>query len=68
MSDARIDLLEERIAWLQRHTQEQDRVILAQGKEIDHLRAEVKRLIERLPESTDAASGVDLQHERPPHY
>ncbi|WP_043582204.1 SlyX family protein [Geminisphaera colitermitum] len=70
MSNARIDLLEERIAWLQRHSVEQDKVMLAQGKEIDRLRADLKRLIDRLPDASDAAVSTDADphQERPPHY
>lgn len=65
MSNERLDLIEERIAWLQRHSVEQDKIILAQGKEIDRLRADLKRVVDRIP---DTESAIDSQQERPPHY
>ncbi len=58
--------LEERLAWLERHVAEQDKVMLALHDEFARLRAELKQLRERPaagPESEPPGSA-----ERPPHY
>ena len=58
--------LEERLAWLERHVAEQDKVMLALHDELSRLRAELKQLRERL------AGGAETEPpdsaERPPHY
>lgn len=62
----RITRLEERYAHLQRHTAEQDKVMLELGDELARLKAEVAALRERVrPESAKDDSPPD---ERPPHY
>ncbi|EIQ01647.1 SlyX protein [Opitutaceae bacterium TAV1] len=66
MSNERLDILEERIAWLQRHVVEQDKVMLGQARELERLRAELTRVIERLPD--DSGPSPAGQQERPPHY
>ncbi|MFH1498087.1 MAG: SlyX family protein [Verrucomicrobiota bacterium] len=73
MSNERLDYVEERLAWLERHVVEQDKAMLEYSRELDRLRAEVKRLAERpsagggdpLAGMDGAASPAD---ERPPHY
>ncbi len=69
MSDARIERLEERLAWLERHVEEQDKVMLEQADHIDRLRAELRLLRERAS-SGQAAAGdfTEPTDERPPHY
>ena len=47
MSNERIDRLEERLAWLQRHVTEQDKAMLEMAGQIDRLKAEVTRLRQR---------------------
>ncbi len=65
MSDERLALLEEKLAWLQRHVTEQDRVMLEQAEQIEQLKRELSALTQR-PEAESAPSpGID---ERPPHY
>ncbi|MDE3084343.1 MAG: SlyX family protein [Verrucomicrobiota bacterium] len=72
MPSARIDRpprrvkLEERLAWLERHVAEQDKVILGLSEELKRLRAELKQFRER---STLSGSSEPIdQDERPPHY
>lgn len=69
MSDARIDRLEERLAWLERHVEEQDKVMLAQSETLDRLRAELRLLRDRAASlSGDNAGPASPADERPPHY
>ncbi|HTQ32491.1 MAG TPA: SlyX family protein [Opitutaceae bacterium] len=58
--------LEERLAWLERHVAEQDKVMLALHDELARLRAELKLLRER--PAAGAASEPPDPAERPPHY
>lgn len=51
----RLDRLEERFAWTQRHLTEQDRVILRLQEEVDRLRLELRLARQR---ETDAHSGA----------
>lgn len=66
MSSERIDHLEERLSWLQRHVTEQDKAMLEMAGQIDRLKAELLRLRQR----ADAAQpGAEMPaQERPPHY
>lgn len=60
----RIERLEEKIAYLERHVTEQDKAMLEMADTIDQLRRELGRLRERPREG-----GADeLPDERPPHY
>lgn len=66
MSDARVERLEERLAWLERHVTEQDKVMLEQSRRLDRALAELRLLRERA-----AGGGVGPEapsEERPPHY
>ncbi len=67
MLDARIDRLEERLAWLQHHVTEQDKAMLEMAGQLDRLKAELIRLKEGTGSS---AIGIDSSptSERPPHY
>ncbi|HEY9248376.1 MAG TPA: SlyX family protein [Rariglobus sp.] len=67
MSSERIDRLEERLAWLQRHVVEQDKAMLEMAGQLDRLKAELTRLKQR---AETAPSGPDptMTDERPPHY
>jgi SlyX protein len=64
VSDSRISLLEERIAWFEKHAVEQDRAMLRQSEEIKALRNALMSLRERMA-SRD--SPLD-SNEKPPHY
>lgn len=72
MSGERLDYVEERLAWLERHVVEQDKAMLEYSRELDRLRAEVKRLSERAGSTAvDGAAGGGASSpadERPPHY
>jgi len=64
MSSESIGRLEERIAWMEKHILEQDKVMLAQGDELERLKTVVASLRDRL-------NSRDLPldpNERPPHY
>lgn len=66
MSDATNTELEIKIAFFERHAEEQDKAILALSKEVDALRREIKDLRERAqPSSGESGPPAD---ERPPHY
>jgi SlyX protein len=67
MPSARIDRLEERLAWLERHIAEQDKAMLALNEELARLRAELKKLRER-PVAGSENSDQPEPDERPPHY
>ncbi len=69
-NDERLNRIEERIAWLERHVIEQDRVMLELGEENSRLKKELGLLrgrvsAERLPGEGEIGSVAD---ERPPHY
>lgn len=70
MPDARIEKIEERVAWLEHHVTQQDKAMLEMAKRLDRLQAELVRLRER--SANDAAPGggalADAEAERPPHY
>lgn len=68
MSNERIDRLEERLAWLQRHVTEQDKAMLDMAREIDRLKAEVARLHLRAEAAVAGAPEAMPAQERPPHY
>lgn len=62
--------LGERLAFLERHVQQQDREMYAQSEQVRRLQQEVKALREQLL-GLKAASGALEQlptDERPPHY
>jgi uncharacterized coiled-coil protein SlyX len=66
MSDAdRLTRLEERYAHLQRHSAEQDKVMLQLADELAKLRKEIAAMRVRQPEPRE---GGEVSDERPPHY
>jgi len=66
MSDAdRLTRLEERYAHLQRHSAEQDKVMLQLADELARLRKELAAVRTRQQEPRE---GGDAADERPPHY
>lgn len=72
MPNERIDYVEERLAWLERHVVEQDKAMLEYSRELDRLRAELKRMAERpvaAGEPSGEAGGMaSPADDRPPHY
>lgn len=65
MSIERIERLEERLAWLERHVVEQDKAMLALSETNDRLRRELEMM--RLRAASEP-SGPAPAEERPPHY
>jgi SlyX protein len=65
MNNDRIALLEEKLAWLQRHVTEQDRAMLGITGEIERLKKQVAELREK---PTAESDGPPAGAERPPHY
>jgi SlyX protein len=63
----RIDRLEERLAWFERHVTEQDKVMLDLAKRLDRAQAELRLLRERTTPA-DAAPLPSPAEDRPPHY
>lgn len=69
MTDAeRLTLLEERYLHLQRHTTEQDKVMLELAEELARLKKEIALLRAALTQTDGAEDDGDPTHERPPHY
>lgn len=61
--------LEERIAHLERLTEELSDVVAEQARELSTLKARAKFLLEREAErEAENSGGVVLGDERPPHY
>lgn len=68
VSNERIDRLEERLAWLQRHVTEQDKAMLEMAGQIDRLKAELLRLKQRAETTPAGEAERSAAEERPPHY
>jgi len=65
MKDDRLAVLEEKLAWLQRHVAEQDKAMLEMAAEIDRLKKRASELADKLTgDPGQSPSG----EERPPHY
>ncbi|MCG6882942.1 MAG: SlyX family protein [Silicimonas sp.] len=61
--------IEERLAHLERLTDELSAVVAGQAKEIDRLTARVRMLMEReAAREAEGSGGVVLGDETPPHY
>ncbi|OIR08199.1 SlyX [mine drainage metagenome] len=70
MDDEKFRILEERIAWLQRHVTEQDKAMMQMADRLRKLETLASSLQERLRESGgpgEGAGGLPVD-ERPPHY
>jgi SlyX protein len=61
----RIARVEERLAWLERHVAEQDKVMLELAETLDRLRGEAEVLRRRVGDGMNSPPPAD---ERPPHY
>jgi SlyX protein len=63
-------VLEEKIAYLERHVTEQDKAMLELAEELGTVRRELKALRDRLADGGSAHSvgGDEPADERPPHY
>jgi DNA-binding response OmpR family regulator len=65
MKNERLALLEEKLAWLQRHVTEQDKAMLELAGEIDRLKKQVTELRAKLAADPGEPAEAD---EHPPHY
>ncbi len=63
----RLTKLEERYAHLQRHSTEQDKVMLGLSEEVAKLRKEIALLRGQVT-SSGPGGGEEAPDERPPHY
>ncbi len=70
MSGERIERVEERVAWLEHHVTQQDRVMLELAERLDRVTRELARLRERSAGGSvpGEAGGAEATDERPPHY
>ena len=68
VSNERIDRLEERLAWLQRHVTEQDKAMLEMAGQLDRIKAELTRLRQRAESAPTGLDSAGSESERPPHY
>lgn len=66
----RLQRLEEKIAYLERHVTEQDRAMLALADEFERVKRELHNLRERAASGGSPAGGEDEAggFEKPPHY
>lgn len=67
MSESSIQDLQIKQAFLERHIEEQDRVIYGMQTEIEKLRAELKKIADRT-ESLGSQDNDMPADEKPPHY
>jgi SlyX protein len=65
--DTRMQRLEEKIAYLERHVVAQDRAMLELTEQVARLRQALTALRERLPDSPTGGEAAP-EDERPPHY
>lgn len=67
MPDRQQDL-EEKLAFLQRHIEQQDRAILELSKEVSALAARLARMEAKVAAQAGDAEGGPPADERPPHW
>ena len=60
--------LEERLTFLQRHVERQDRIILELSREVSKLADRLVRAEAKLTQSADAGDQAAPADERPPHW
>jgi uncharacterized coiled-coil protein SlyX len=60
--------LEERLTFLQRHVEHQDRIILELSREVSKLADRLVRAEAKLTQSADAGDQAAPADERPPHW
>ena len=64
----RIRELEKKVAYLERHVTEQDKVMLELVEELAMLRAQFGRIREQIAGADAGATAENRAAERPPHY
>ena len=60
--------LEDRLTFLQRHVEQQDRIILELSREVSKLSDRLVRAEAKLTQSADAGDQAPPADERPPHW
>ena len=60
--------LEERLTFLQRHVEQQDRIILELSREVSKLADRLVRAEAKLTQPADAGDQAPPADERPPHW
>ncbi|EDY80618.1 SlyX superfamily [Verrucomicrobiia bacterium DG1235] len=68
MSDLSIQDLQIKQTFLERHIEEQDRVLYAMQNQIDKLQRKIEQMETRLDSSTNSDNASMPADERPPHY
>jgi len=68
MSDERLNKLESRYAWFEKHSLEQDKAMLEMSDEIRRLRKEFVVLKSNLESQSHAEGGPETPEPPPPHY
>jgi SlyX protein len=66
--DERQRALEERLTFLQRHVEQQDRIILELSREVSKLSERLARTEAKVTQSADAGDQGPPADERPPHW
>ena len=64
----RVQRLEEKVAYLERHVTEQDKAMLELTETLSRVRAELRKLRERMTDTATGDGGGEPVDERPPHY
>jgi len=64
----RVQRLEEKVAYLERHVTEQDKAMLELAETLARLRLELQALRERATGAAAGETGEDPADDRPPHY
>lgn len=60
--------LEERLAFLQRHVEQQDREMLELSRQLMKLTERLARMEAKVAQGTDSAESSPAADERPPHW
>ena len=68
MSDLSNEDLQIKLAFLERHLEEQDKAMYAMQGELEQLRRKIATLQQRFDDSSRSSSGELPANERPPHY
>ena len=64
----RVQRLEEKVAYLERHVTEQDKAMLELTDTLARMRVELRKLRDRLTDAGTGDGGGEPTDERPPHY
>ena len=64
----RIQRLEEKVAYLERHVTEQDKAMLELTETLARMRVELRKLRERMTDAATGDGGGEPVDERTPHY